>query len=129
MSWAPTLDRLEEATNPEKLRDVHVLLRQLVEAYGNNRIAALLAVDPSMVSRWNNFDQQAPISSIMSSRILAIYDVLVRAHQIFTSANAARWLFGSEPLLGGARPIDVLVLRGATPVVEVLDSIEDGAYA
>jgi uncharacterized protein (DUF2384 family) len=39
------------------------------------------------------------------------------------------WLLGSEPLLGGARPIDVLVSEGAVPVVRAIDGIAEGAYA
>ena len=42
---------------------------------------------------------------------------------------AAVWLVGSEPLLGGARPIDVPVTEGAAPVVRAIDGIAEGAYA
>jgi hypothetical protein len=40
----------------------------------------------------------------------------------------APWLFGHEPLLGGA-PIDVLAAPRPGPVLAVLDGVEDGAYA
>jgi hypothetical protein len=66
-------------------------------------------------------------------RLVSVYDpdrvVLTRAFQLFAPAVAAQWIIGSEPLLGGARPIDVLALRGIAPVIEALNAIEDGAYA
>jgi len=39
------------------------------------------------------------------------------------------WLVGSEPLLGGARPIDVPAMEGAGPVVRAIDGIATGVYA
>jgi len=54
-----------------------------------------------------------------SQRILRVYD----------REAAALWLVGSEPLLGGARPIDVLVMEGAGSVVRAIDGIAQGAYA
>ena len=39
------------------------------------------------------------------------------------------WLVGSNQHLGGARPIDVLALRGAGPVIEALQAFEDLSYA
>jgi hypothetical protein len=65
----------------------------------------------------------------MATRIFAAHTLIARAHQVFTPPNVAPWLFGHEPLLGGARPIDVLVLRGMGPVLAALDGVEDGVYA
>jgi hypothetical protein len=39
------------------------------------------------------------------------------------------WLVGNEPLLKGARPVDVLVTRGAAPLIAALVAIEATAYA
>jgi hypothetical protein len=39
------------------------------------------------------------------------------------------WLVGSEPLLGGARPIDILAIEGAGRVVRAVDGIAERAYA
>jgi len=57
--------------------------------------------------------------TMSSQRILRVYD----------REAAALWLVGSEPLLGGARPIDVLVMEGAGSVVRAIDGIAQGAYA
>jgi uncharacterized protein (DUF2384 family) len=87
----------------------------------------MLGIDPAQVSRW--LKREAPISNVMATRIFAAHTLIARAHQVFTPPNVAPWLFGHEPLLGGARPIDVLVLRGLGPVLAALDGVEDGVYA
>lgn len=65
----------------------------------------------------------------MARRIIDLHDILNRALQVFQPSTAARWLVGHEPFLDNKRPIDVLALRGAAPVIEALDNIDVGAYA
>jgi len=126
-AWKPRLERLGIAEHPDELQDVLPLLQVLVGSYSASIVAQMLGVDPAQVSRWMN--KEATISDAMASRILAAHTVIVRAHQVFTPPNVAPWLFGHEPLLGGARPIDALVLRGVGPVLEALDGVEGGVYA
>jgi hypothetical protein len=42
--------------------------------------------------------------------------VFVRVLRLFDGERPRLWLIGSEPLLGGARPLDVLTLRGPAPL-------------
>ncbi|MGO9257153.1 MAG: hypothetical protein ACLQU1_12740 [Bryobacteraceae bacterium] len=103
------------------------LLARVIEALGTNAAARLLGADRSQVSRWN-----AGIESIgaeMGRRIVDLHDVLTRILRVYGREAAAMWLVGSEPLLGGARPIDILVLEGAAPVIRAIDGIAQGAYA
>lgn len=79
-----------------------------------------------MLTRWKG---GAKISSEMSHRVLDVHAVLVRALQVFAPEVAMQWLVGHEPFLNDARPIDVLSVRGAGPLMEALDSIAAGAYA
>ncbi|GAC1389215.1 MAG: hypothetical protein NVSMB31_04900 [Vulcanimicrobiaceae bacterium] len=65
----------------------------------------------------------------MTRRIIDLHDVFSRAFQIFTSRNAILWFIGQDPHLNGARPIDVMALRGAAPIIESLNAIDQGAYA
>jgi uncharacterized protein (DUF2384 family) len=65
----------------------------------------------------------------MGRRIVDLHDILTRIMRVFNPDAAAMWLTGSEPLLGGARPIDVLVTEGAAPVVRAIDGIAEGAFA
>jgi uncharacterized protein (DUF2384 family) len=65
----------------------------------------------------------------MGLRIVDLHDVLTRILRVYAREAAAMWLVGSEPLLSGARPIDVLVTEGAAPVIRAIDGIMQGAYA
>lgn len=65
----------------------------------------------------------------MGRRIVDLHDILTRILRVYHRDAAAMWLVGSEPLLGGARPIDVLVAEGAAPVIRAIDGIAAGAYA
>jgi len=65
----------------------------------------------------------------MGRRIVDLHDVLTRIVRIYSREAAAMWLVGSEPLLGGARPIDVLAMEGAGAVIRAIDGIAEGAYA
>ena len=65
----------------------------------------------------------------MARRIVDLHDVLTRILRVYGRDAAAMWLFGSEPFLGGARPIDVLVTEGAARVVRAIDGIAAGAYS
>jgi uncharacterized protein (DUF2384 family) len=62
-------------------------------------------------------------------RIIDLHNALTRIMRVYGRETAAMWLVGSEPLLGGARPIDVLVTEGAASVVRAIDGIGEGSYA
>jgi len=127
VTWIPNVTTLEPAKRPGALLDVTVLLTRLTDAYGRSAVADLLGTDKSAVRHW--LAGKREISPTIRARILEVHNVLARAHQFFPPALVGRWLLGHEPLLGGARPIDVLGLRGATPVVDALDAIAAGAIA
>jgi uncharacterized protein (DUF2384 family) len=126
-TWSPETEYLAAAANPAALTDVVPLLKRIVEAYQQAAIARLLGVDRSTVNHWVQGERE--ISPVMRGRILEVHDVLTRVHQVFNPTLAARWLIGHEPLLGGARPIDVMGMRGAAPVIDALDAISSGGYA
>jgi uncharacterized protein (DUF2384 family) len=126
-SWMPALERLDEPENPAALQDLVPLLRRLVAAFGASTVAALLGVNRSMVTRWRS--GKSSISEEMGDRIINLHDIFTRAFQIFRPNTAVMWLMGSEPYFNGARPLDVLVTRGAAPLIEALGGIDSGAYA
>jgi uncharacterized protein (DUF2384 family) len=125
--WTPTATRLVFRSPAEALADAHPLLRRVVEALGTNAAARLLDADRAQVSRW--MAGKEPIGSEMGRRIVDLHDVLVRILRVYNRETAAMWLVGSEPLLGGSRPIDVLSMEGAAPVIRAIDGIAQGAYA
>lgn len=101
-------------------------LDRLVEALGSNRIADLLGVSPSQPSRWRaGRERMSPASQ---RRLLDLDYVLARLLQLFTRQQAEIWLTSHNAHLG-ARPVDVLRLQGAGPVIAAADAEAEGAYA
>jgi len=126
-AWIPTAKAVVLRQSADTLADVTPLLGRVIEALGTNAAARLLGADRAQVSRWNAGIES--IGSEMGRRIVDLHDVLTRILRVYGREAAAQWLVGSEPLLGGARPIDVLVLEGAAPVIRAIDGIAEGAYA
>ena len=54
--------------------------------------------------------------------------VYSRAAMIFEPRVINDWMTGSNAYLDGARPIDVLTLRGASEVLEAIDAAEQIAF-
>jgi hypothetical protein len=103
------------------------LLDSIVEAFGPDVAAHLLGTDRAQVLRWNSGTES--IGAEMGRRVVDLHDALTRILRVYGREVAAMWLVGSEPLLGGARPIDVLTLEGAAPVIRAIDGIDQGAFA
>ena|SRR5581483_5760853 len=127
ISWTPDAGRIVFRPSADSLEDLTPLLSRIVKAMGTNAAARLLGADRAQVSRWSAGNET--ISGEMGRRIVDLHDVLTRILRIFSREAAAMWLTGSEPLLGGARPIDILALEGAAPVIRAIDGIAQGAYA
>lgn len=125
--WQPSTEKISLRPEADSLADLRPLVARLIDALGTNKVARLLDVDRSLVSRWNSGAES--ISFEMGLRIADLHDVLARILRIFPRQTAAQWLVGSEPLLGGARPIDVLAIHGAAPVIRAIDGIAQGAFA
>jgi hypothetical protein len=102
-------------------------LKRIVDLLGNNRTAEVLGVNKSLVSRW--LSGKEPISGAKRRLIVDAAFILHRALQVLSAKQLALWLSGSEPTLGGARPLDVLTIRGVAPLISALDAIEQDAYA
>lgn len=126
-AWA--LPVLENAPprNPEALSDVATLLDRLESAFGTRPIAKLLDVGPGMVTNWKN--RRHRMSPEYARRVIELHDAFVRALQVFQPQVLMQWLVGNEPFLNGARPIDVLVTRGAAPLIDALAAVESTSYA
>lgn len=126
-AWTPAAKTLVLRPSAATLADVSPLLARVVKALGTNTAARLLDTDRSQISRWTSGKEA--IRTEMGRRIVDLHDVLTRILRVYNREAAAMWLVGSEPLLGGARPIDVLAMEGAGPVVRAIDGIAEGAYA
>jgi uncharacterized protein (DUF2384 family) len=125
--WTPSATSIVLRPAADALTDVRPLLARIVEALGSNAAARVLDADRAQVSRWGAGTE--PVSAEMGRRIVDLHDVLTRILRVYSRSAASLWLIGSEPLLGGARPIDVLAIEGASPVIRAIDGISQGAYA
>lgn len=126
-AWKPVVDRIVLRPSADALADVGPLLARIIDALGTNAAARLLGADRAQVSRWAAGTEA--VSAEMGRRVVDLHDVLTRILRVLDRQAAALWLVGSEPLLGGARPIDVLALEGAAPVIRSIDGIAQGAHA
>ena len=126
-AWQPVAGKIRLLPAADSLLDVHPLLLRLVAALGASSTARMLGVDRAQVSRWTSSSEL--VSAEMRRRIVDLHDILTRILRVYSRDAAALWLVGLEPLLGGARPMDLLVLEGAAPVIRAIDGIAQGVYA
>jgi hypothetical protein len=99
----------------------------LVQALGKvTLVAECLRVSRPLVSNWRSGTHQ---STAIDVRLLIDLDqVVARASIIFAPSVVWDWLRGSNDYLEGARPIDVLHIRGVNEVLEALGAAEQKAF-
>lgn len=108
------------------LFDVPAEVERVVSALGSNTVAELLGVSRSQPSRWRSGKER--VSPANRARLTDLDHILNRLLQVLWPEEAGAWLTALNPHLGG-RPVDVLALRGAAPVIEAIDALAQGAYA
>jgi uncharacterized protein (DUF2384 family) len=101
-------------------------LERLVRSLGNNRVADLMDVSASQPSRWRRGKEQ--MGSVSRRRLIDLDYVWGRLLQLYPERQAKTWMSSPNAHLG-ARPIDVLRVRGAGPVIDAIDAEEEGAFA
>lgn len=101
-------------------------LERLIDELGNNRVAKLLSVSVSQPSRWRSGKEGMGAEN--QRKVIDLDYVFGRLEQLFTARQAEIWLTSFNAHLG-ARPVDVLRLRGAVPVIEAIDAEGQGAFA
>lgn len=100
----------------------------LIESVGGvRRLAGMLGVSASQPSRWRRGEERP--SLVTSRRLLDLDHVLARALLLWEEPVAMDWLESPNGHLNGARPIDVLMTRGAGEVTDALDATQSGAFA
>ncbi len=127
MGWTLTIDNISIPKNPDALRDVRPLLQRLASAFGGRPLARFLGVGSGTVSNW--LSGQRTMNPEMTARVIDLHDVLTRALQVYAPEVVIDWLLGNDPYLDHKRPIDVLALHGAGPLIQALDAHESFGYA
>ena len=90
------------------------------------RLASLLDVDPSQVTRWR---RGQGIDELNAERVDLLELVMASLLRLCSMDVAERWLLGLNPHLGGRRPID-LVRRGqARELLDALAAERAGSFA
>lgn len=116
-------------TMREHIREVELPLKVelLIDALGSaSALADILGVSKSQPTRWRKGEERP--SPEAKRFLLDLEHVISRAGQLYQKPVVLDWLRGSNVHLDGARPIDVLRLRGSTPVIDALDAELQGAY-
>lgn len=125
MTWTIPTERMHGASYAV-LSDPRPMVERLKDVFGLRALAEIVNIDPSSLSQFLGGRRSLP--SELLHRFSDVYYVLSRAAQVMDAKVIEDWLVGIDPALG-ARPIDVLSVRGAAPLIMVLDRIEAGAYA
>jgi transcriptional regulator with XRE-family HTH domain len=93
---------------------------------GQARLARLLGVERSTVSRWL---KGGPADPSLAALVDALEFVLAEANRVFGSTGAEKWLRGLDPRLGHRRPADLLRAGRVAEVVRALSEHRAGSYA
>lgn len=89
------------------------------------RLAELLGVDRSRVSRWLRGEGLDPLTA---SRVNALEHVMADLFQVYEPTAAIAWLQGLNPHLG-ARPIDLIRAGRSVEVLAAVRASIAGSYA
>jgi hypothetical protein len=101
-------------------------LERLVDQLGNNGLANLMGVSRSQPSRWRSGKEGIGVEN--QRRLIDLDYVFGRLGQLYTARQAEIWLTSHNAHLG-ARPVDVLRLRGVLPVIAAIEAEAEGAFA
>jgi type II secretory pathway component PulL len=90
-------------------------------------LARVLSVPESRLRRW--ITGQATPSPEQARIIVDLDYVIALAGLLWAPPVIYSWLVGRNAFLGGARPLDVLRMRGYAAVIDALDQELAGSYA
>ena len=89
-------------------------------------IANIVAVSPATVSRWSSGKATPDLKT--QTVIAELRYVVDRLADFYTPEETRLWLHASHPMLGGARPIDLINGDRTAEVLAVIEALDSGAY-
>ena len=93
---------------------------------GRAKLARLIGVSPSRVSRWLDHEEPDPVNR---RKVEGIEFVLTRLLAVYERDTALKWLQGMNAHLRNRRPIDLLGDGRVAEVLGAIEAEETGAYA
>jgi uncharacterized protein (DUF2384 family) len=110
---------------------VPVAVREKVRAVsadvgGQAKLARILGVSPSRVSRWLRTEEPDPTNR---RKVEGVEFVLSRLFEIYERDTALDWLQGFNAHIGNRRPIDLLGQGRVGDVLAAIEAEEGLAYA
>lgn len=124
------MPRTATTTTAEVVRRSN-LARRMVRAVtslgARQKAAELLGVPRTLLAQLQK--GELPPDPETAVLLLDLDYILARSLLVFTPQVARHWLVGANNFLDGARPIDVLRLRGFSPVIEALDAAQQCVYS
>ncbi|HUG44031.1 MAG TPA: hypothetical protein VMN76_07320 [Acidobacteriota bacterium] len=94
--------------------------------HSQSRLARLLNVDRSNVSRWLRDQDPDPENR---SRLETLEFVFSRLTHFLRAGTAEKWLLGVNAHLGNRRPIDLIREGRIAEVIAAIEQFELGSYA
>lgn len=89
------------------------------------RLAELLGVNPAQVTRWR---RGHGIDEVNAGRVDLLELVMASLLRLYPSEAAERWLLGSNPSLGGRRPLDLIRRGQARELLDAIASERAGSF-
>ena len=94
---------------------------------GQNRVAKILDVDRSCLTRWVK-QRQIP-DPRNQEKIVALHHIWVKLMTIFKPATAMKWLLGINAHLSNHRPLELIQQGRIAEVLAALEQCDTVAYA
>lgn len=102
-------------------------LKAITRDLGNqSRVAEVLGVSRSRVSRWLRSEQPDPENR---RKVEGLEFVLARLLALYEPTVVVDWLNGLNPFLNDWRPIDFLARGRVTEVLQAIDAHQAGSFA
>lgn len=112
---------------PAVARLTRAKIQRLAEEFsGQSRLARLLSVDRSRITRWLDGEEPDPANR---ARLDAIEYVMTRLLRTFPPPTARKWLTGVNAALGNRRPLDLLANGRVAEVIGAIEQAELNSYA
>ncbi len=93
---------------------------------GQAKLARVLGVSPSRVSRWLRTEQP---DAVNRRKVEGVEFVLTVLLELYDRDGAIAWLQGFNAHLGDRRPMDLLAAGRVSEVLQAIEAESSGAYA